>query len=266
MPLAVLPTVIGHRCARAVAPENTLAGLERAARMGVGWVEVDVRLTSDGVPVLLHDPTLDRTTNGTGLLSARSAEAVRGLDAGRWFADAFTGTALPTLDVFLRALVRLGLGVNLELKTDPDDAHAVAQAALAVARTVWPGETPPVLISSFDPAALESAKALASTWPRGLLLDNIRADWRSAAERVEASAIIVNHQAIKGPESVSALTDGGRTILSFTVNDPARARQLRAWGISAVITDRPDQEMMAAMIRPQENVFIYGSMMTARPD
>src|SRR6187551_2113272 len=81
-----LPPVIGHRGAAARAPENTLAGLRRAKALGCSWVEFDVRLTGDGVPVLCHDPKLDRTTDGTGLVSARSFVAIRDCDAGRRFA------------------------------------------------------------------------------------------------------------------------------------------------------------------------------------
>src|SRR6266567_6060143 len=86
-----LPPVIGHRGAAAYAPENTLAGLRHAKALGCAWVEFDVRLTGDGALVLCHDPLLDRTTTGSGLVSAKSLAAVRECDAGSWFDPSFTG-------------------------------------------------------------------------------------------------------------------------------------------------------------------------------
>jgi glycerophosphoryl diester phosphodiesterase len=93
-----LPSVIGHRGAAARAPENTLAGLRRAKELGCSWIEFDVRLTADGVPVLCHDAKLDRTTDGSGLVAARSLSAILDCDAGAWFAQGLAGQGVPTLD------------------------------------------------------------------------------------------------------------------------------------------------------------------------
>ncbi len=263
MPLSALPAVIGHRCARAMAPENTLAGLDRAAAAGVTWVEVDIRLTADGVPVLLHDATLERTTNGVGALSALSAEALSRLEAGLGFGTAFAGATVPTLEAFLGAAARLGIGVNLEIKGDPDDSEATASAAMAIARTVWPQGAPAPLISSFEIPALEAARRLAPEWPRGLLFDLAPPDWQSLADRLDVAAIIANHRHLTTPEAVAALSDGGRSVLAYTVNDPAVAARLGEWGVTAIFTDRPDAEIFSAMIRRRKKSFIYGSMVTS---
>src|SRR5271170_7173679 len=123
---AALPPVIGHRGAAASAPENTLSGLRRAKALGCSWVEFDVRLTGDGALVLCHDPRLDRTTSGSGLVSANSLAAVRELDAGSWFDPSFAGERVPTLDEVLLLASELDLGANIEIKSDRGREYATA--------------------------------------------------------------------------------------------------------------------------------------------
>src|SRR5579862_6026518 len=124
----VIGPVIGHRGAAARAPENTLAGLRCAKALGCAWVEFDVRLTGDGALVLCHDPRLDRTTNGSGLVSAMSLAAIRELDAGRWFDASFAGEKVPTLEEVLVLAGELDLGANIEIKSDRGREYATAAA------------------------------------------------------------------------------------------------------------------------------------------
>ena len=232
-----LPPLIGHRCARAEAPENTLAGLGRAAALGARWVEVDIRLTADGVPVLLHDATLDRTTTGRGRLDAHSLARLAGVEAA-------PGEPVPTLARFLAAALEVGLGVNLELKVDPDEApdmpERLTRAVLATLDAVWPVTAPPPLLSSFAPACLAVAARLAPARPRGLLLETLLPDWATTAAGVGAAAIVIDHACLAGPETVAALAADGRKVAVYTLNDPARARLLLAWGVAAIISDHPD--------------------------
>ena len=93
-----LAPVIGHRGAAKRAPENTLAGLRRAHELGAAWVEFDVMLSGDGVPILIHDETLERTTDGHGAVPDHGLAAIRELDAGAWFAPAYAGERVPTLE------------------------------------------------------------------------------------------------------------------------------------------------------------------------
>ena len=122
-------TVIGHRGAAALAPENTLAGLRRAAEHGVRWVEVDVQLTADGVPMLIHDYVLDRTTNGRGRVSRTPLARIEALDGGSWFGPSYAGEPVPTLERAIETMTKLGLGVNFELKAGPRRANAVSGVA-----------------------------------------------------------------------------------------------------------------------------------------
>src|SRR5579859_6338194 len=107
------PAIIGHRGAAGLAPENTLAAIRAAAAAGARWVELDVQLTRDGVPVLLHDSTLERTTDGEGKVGDADLDALRRVDAGSWFAPRFLGQRVPTLAEAVAELGQLGLGANL---------------------------------------------------------------------------------------------------------------------------------------------------------
>ena len=288
MPLISPPPVIGHRCAQAFAPENTLAGLNRAVALRDAWlepssspgswtvappqapmwVEVDVQLTADGVPILLHDSTLERTTDGSGLISEIEWAEVRRLDAGRHFDAVFSGERIPSLEAFLESALQFGVGVNLELKATTDNAEYLTTATLKIAQAVWRSDSSPSppFLSSFIPDALATAARLAPDWPRGLLLDRIEPGWADSACRVKAVAIVVDHRLLTSPDDVTTLGVDDRAVLAYTVNDPARAAELRRWGVASIMTDRPDAEMAAAMavkIRLAENNFIYGSMVTS---
>lgn len=241
-----LPPVIGHRGAARRAPENTLAGLRVAAAMGVACVEFDVRLTADRVPVLFHDATLDRTTNGRGRLVHRTLAELRRLDAGAWFARRFAGEAVPTLAEAIGALASLGLHANIELKPEEAQGVATAWAVLDVLRKAWPRDRPPPLISSFDWSALATLAAEAPCWPRGLLIRTPRQrQWRGWAARVGAATI---HCGANGLDrkGVEALKTAGLPIAAYTVNDVRRARLLRRWGVDALFTDDP-QRLLAAL-------------------
>jgi glycerophosphoryl diester phosphodiesterase len=240
-----LPPIIGHRGARALAPENTLAGLRCAAARGAQWVEIDIRLTRDQVPVVLHDATLERTTTGSGALAAATLPDLAGLDAGGWFGPAFVGEPVPTLARYLAAAAALGMGVNLELKADGSDPAMLAARTVEVARARWPAAAPPLLLTSFEPRCLEALADLAPDWPRGLLMGTVRPDWRSLAERLGVTVLAVDQAALE-QEQVVELGASGRAVLAYTVNLPARARTLWDWGVASVFTDCPGREIAGA--------------------
>jgi glycerophosphoryl diester phosphodiesterase len=237
----VLPRVIGHRGAAARAPENTLAALSAAARAGAAMVEFDARLSRDGVPVLMHDATVDRTTNGAGALASLDRADLAGLDAGSWFAPGFAGEPVPALADALALCAELGLAANIELKLEGEDGpakEAGARIARAASRA-WPGDRPPPLLSSFSRAALAGAAEALPDWPRACLLHGAPQGWRTWAEAVRAAALNV-HRLDDPPGSHAAFLDFGRPVVAYTVNDPAEARDLLAKGFAAVITDAPD--------------------------
>lgn len=234
-----LPQIIGHRGACAYAPENTLASIRNAAAQGARWVEFDVRLTREGSLVLMHDEDVKRTTNGNGRVVDLTLAELGALDAGAWFGAAFAGERVPTLAETIALLAALGLGANIEIKTGKPEARATAEALASILAAHWPRAAPVPLVSSFEVEALEAMRAVAPHWPRGLLLSELKGDWRGQLERLGAATLNIDHKPLDAGK-VAVARQAGRPVLCYTVNDPARARQLFAWGVSAVITDRPD--------------------------
>jgi len=234
-----VPRVIAHRGASASAPENTLAAFRRAHEQGARWVEFDVKLTADNRPVVFHDETLDRTTDGRGPMAETPLAGLGELDAGKWFDPEFSGELVPTLEEVLDLLADLGMGANMEVKPCPGRDEETAALSLDVARQVWPGDAPPLLISSFSRVALDVARRTAPQWPRGLLLDTITEDWKQAAETVEAWSIHCAADPLT-PSRVAEVLDAGYRVMVYTVNDPGRALNLWDWGVHAIFTDQPE--------------------------
>lgn len=240
------PRVIGHRGAAAHAPENTLAGFRTAAELGCRMVEVDVKLSGDGVAVLMHDGTVARTGGGApGAVRDMSLAALKALDVGASFDPAFAGERVPTLEEALDLALALGLAVNVEVKPCPGREAETAEAAIAVIQAVWPAEREPPLLSSFATDSLLAAKRVAPDLPRGWLVDARPADWRAIVAAVDPATVHPNQVGLTA-EIVSDYRAGGWPVLSYTVNDPDRARTLFGIGVDAVITDRPDALMSVA--------------------
>lgn len=238
MPLKI-PPVIGHRGAAAYAPENTLEGILTAVEMGVTWVEVDVKLTKDSVPVLFHDDTLDRTTNGHGPVAEMAFNDLRDLEAGSWFSDSFAGIRVPTLEEAIDVIFEHNLGVNLEIKPCPGREKETAEAMLDVLARIW-DEPDRLLISSFSHVSLETAQDMAEEWHRGLLLETeIPENWRELAEYLNPATLNIDGREVTR-EQVEDLIELQKPILAYTINDAFLARKLRSWGVDGVFTDDPD--------------------------
>jgi glycerophosphoryl diester phosphodiesterase len=233
-----IPRIIGHRGACAHAPENTLASIRKAAAQGVRWVEFDVRLAREGDLVLMHDDDVGRTTSGKGRVLDLTVAELGALDAGAWFGGAFAGERVPSLAETIALLDELGLGANIEIKTGRPEARATAEALARILAAQWRAAAPP-LISSFEVEALEAMQAAAPHWPRGLLLKELGGDWRNLLDRLGATTLNLDHKPLDAGK-IAIARQAGRPVLCYTVNDPPRARQLFAWGVSAVFTDRPD--------------------------
>jgi glycerophosphoryl diester phosphodiesterase len=239
-----IPKIIGHRGACAYAPENTLASIRKAAALGARWVEFDVRLTRERDLVLMHDDDVKRTTNGQGRVLELGIGELQALDAGAWFGGAFAGERVPTLAETIALLGALDLGANIEIKTEAPEARATAEALGRILDAHWPRGAALPLVSSFEVPALEAMRDVAPRWPRALLLKELKDDWRALLDRLAAATLNLDHRPLDAGKVASA-RQAGRPILCYTVNDPARARQLFAWGVSAVFTDRPDALLAA---------------------
>jgi glycerophosphoryl diester phosphodiesterase len=235
-----LPAVIGHRGAAASAPENTLASLRKAHEFGARWVEFDVRLSADGRCIVLHDDTVDRTSDGRGAAARLTLAELRRYDAGTWFAPEFAGERIPTLEEVIDLLAALGLGANVEIKPAAGDEVATARATVQILRCHWPASLPPPLLSSFAPTALEAARDAAPELARGHLFRRLPSDWQGQAERLGCVTVHCDQKHLT--RSIArAVIDAGYPLLAYTVNDPARAREIISWGAASVFTDCPDQ-------------------------
>ncbi|MDR3425211.1 MAG: glycerophosphodiester phosphodiesterase family protein [Alphaproteobacteria bacterium] len=244
--LDFLPPVIAHRGAAARAPENTLAAFEAAFDDGARWIETDVQLTSDGVPVLMHDDTLERTTSGRGSVAAMTWNEMQRLDAGSWFSPAFSQARVPSLTQTLAFAAQRNMRLNLELKPGQGRAQVTAMVALIEVAKIWPDNAPPPLITSFDLDALKVAAQMHPGWPRALLLGDWREDWRELATTTQASAVSIN-AALLTPERLATLRATSVPILAYTVNDPAQARDMLKTGVNAVISDNP-REILGELV------------------
>ncbi|HEX9489421.1 MAG TPA: glycerophosphodiester phosphodiesterase [Stellaceae bacterium] len=234
------PRIIGHRGAALAAPENTLAGFCMAAALNVEWVEFDVRLTSDGRCILLHDDTLDRTTNGRGPVSRLTFDEVRRLDAGTWFGPDFAGQPVPGLEETIGLLAQLNLGAVVELKPGPGAEAATGRTAAAVLAERWPAALPPPVLSSFKPTALAAARAVAPHLARALLVGTLPRDWRRQVEALDCAMLHADQRRLDQP-TVEIVRDAGLSLFAYTVNLPQRAQELFSWGVDSVFSDCPDR-------------------------
>jgi glycerophosphoryl diester phosphodiesterase len=234
-----LPGVIGHRGAAAYAPENTLEGIREAANRGARWVEFDAKLTGDGVVILMHDDTLDRTTSGHGPVAQATYREIGLLDAGSWFGAAWRGAQVPRLAEALALLLELDMQANIEIKPCGGREVETARAVVEVVQRDWPAGRPWPLLSSFSRASLEEARTGAPDIPRGFLIWKFAADWEAAASGLGCVSIHCADRHLTSPWA-DAIRKAGFALAVYTVNDPVRALELKAWGVQCLITDRPD--------------------------
>jgi glycerophosphoryl diester phosphodiesterase len=256
--------VIGHRGAAGCAPENTLAGLRRAQRLGCRWVEFDVRLTADDKLILLHDNRLERTTDSRGEVRRMPLSAIRCCDAGGWFDPAFAGEPVPTLAEAIAVLAELGLGANIEVKSDRRWAAATAVAAADLVTRLWPRHLPAPLISSFAAQAVAAARDHAPALARGMLVRAVPRDWRRHAEILGCATVNADHRLLRAAV-VAEIRDAGYSVLAYTVNDAARAGELFDWGVTSVFSDLPHLILAALAADPQPEPAPAGLLATELP-
>jgi glycerophosphoryl diester phosphodiesterase len=232
------PRWIAHRGAGKLAPENTLAAFRLGAQHGYRMFECDAKLSADGVAFLMHDATLQRTTNGRGTGADKPWNELAQLDAGGWHSRQYAGEPLCTLENLLRFCLANGHFMNIEIKPTPGLERRTGEAVGELARRVWSAEVPP-LFTSFQPQALEGARETAPDVPRGLLLDTLWSGWLDAAVSLGCRAVVCN-QVLWDEATVKQVHGAGLRCLSYTVNDEWAARRLLALGTDGIITDRVD--------------------------
>ncbi|MGV8850962.1 MAG: glycerophosphodiester phosphodiesterase [Rhodoglobus sp.] len=228
--------IAGHRGDKMVAPENTLEALGHALNSAADYVETDVQLTADGIPVLMHDWTVDRTTNGTGPVWGYSYDELSALDAGSWFGEEFAGATVPTLEEFLNLLRWSTKNAILELKGSWTDGQVTLVSDL-IARN---GVSDHVIIGSFDIMTLQALQRVNPEIPGMLIVRDIVGDPGALAAAAGAVALVTSKKAIThDPELVQRVHDAGLGILIYTLNDSETWSDAVSLGVDGIVTDRP---------------------------
>jgi glycerophosphoryl diester phosphodiesterase len=229
--------LIAHRGAGHHAPENTLAAMRAGMRHGFTMVEYDVKLTRDGVAVLLHDDDVRRTSNGTGNAGEKTLAELAELDFGAWHSERYAGEPIATLYSIAAFTQANGMRSNIEIKPHYG-AEARTGAELArLASRLWAKAAVPPLLSSFSEAALEAARDAAPDLPRALLIsEELPSDWEVRLTRLGCRGLNMNNRYITR-SIVHSVHDAGHHIAVWTVNHPQRARELVDWGCDALFTD-----------------------------
>lgn len=230
---------IAHRGASAHAPENTLAAIREAKKRGAKWVEIDVKLTRDGYPVVIHDDRVDRTTDGRGLVAGLTLAEIRAMDAGSWFAKSFVGEKVPTFEELIETVLELDLGLQVELKPTPGDDVETAEIACSVLRRCWPKDRGRLFLTSFSVRAIRHAAKLMPDTPRAFAVVVPPRDPRALLAEVNCQILHCTSELIDD-DALARLKESGIEFAVATINDPAEASRLLSLGAQTILTDHAD--------------------------
>jgi glycerophosphoryl diester phosphodiesterase len=224
---------VAHRGYSAVAPENTLPALAAGALAGATLIEFDVRTTADGVPVVIHDRTVDRTTGGTGNVWDLTEAEIRALDAGSWFSPGYAGTRVPLLSEVLEVLAEAAL--LLEIKPPA----TLEQVKVIIEMVADRGLLDRTVVQSFDPSVIRLVREAAPDVRRGLLRLRFEADTVDLAR--ELGVVYCNPPVVDvldDPVTVAALHSSDVAIMPWTANDMSQWPALVGAGVAGLISDR----------------------------
>lgn len=233
------PLWIAHRGAGKLAPENTLAAFRLGAQHGYTAFECDVKLSADDVPFLLHDAALSRTTRAEGIAGERPWSELSQLDAGGWHSRRYAGEPMATLAAVAHYVRRNRFALNIEIKPTPGTEERTGRVVAQHAARLWIHDPRPPLLSSFQPASLQAARAAAPALPRALLLDALPEGWFDSALSLGCVAVVAEQTLWDAP-TVERLHAAGLRALAYTVNDEDMAQRLSGLGVDGLITDAVD--------------------------
>ena len=230
------PRIIAHRGGGSLAPENTLAAIRLGQSLGYTAHEFDVKLTLDDRAILLHDPTLDRTTNATGRAADLTLEELRKVDAGAWHSEAYRGETIPTFAEVAQLLLSKGTLADIEIKPTPGFDWRTGTRVALEAEQLWRSAAAKPIFTSFSFEALMAAKEAAPDIPRGWLVSRFTdADWKRM-EDLEAVALVTNHKHFP-PEAIERVKTAGYRVMVYTINEADVAQRYLDAGIDALVTD-----------------------------
>lgn len=229
--------IAAHRGDRASAPENTVPAFEAAVAGGVDFLEVDVQLTVDGYPVIIHDATVDRTTTGTGAVADLTLAEMRTLDAGSWFAPQFAGVQVPMWGEFLDILTRAPeVTALVELK----HTWAADDIENLMSGIYFRGLQDRIVFASFSTATVTALHETAPVIPRVLIRRVLPLDPVAVAQRYDAIAIMTRSSALtERPDAVGEMHAAGLGLLLYTLNNEERWVEALGYGVDGIVTDKP---------------------------
>ncbi|WP_168167230.1 glycerophosphoryl diester phosphodiesterase [Corynebacterium sp. HMSC073D01] len=234
-------TLIAHRGANTLAPENTFSAFRAALDNGINWIETDVDIMGDGTPIIMHDTSLDRTTNHSGQYYDLAVSDLESIDAGRWFAPEFAGEKIPTLAGLIRFMNEHELNANIEIKSNEQgkkESLTLIDNVIAELENLDPARK--VIVSSFNHVLLSIFKQRAPKLPVGCLYATaaLYDDWKSMLELVGAEYIHPEDSYLTR-ERIAAFHEAGFGVNVWTVDDVRRANQLANWGVDSIISNVP---------------------------
>jgi glycerophosphoryl diester phosphodiesterase len=238
--------VIAHRGASGHAPENTLAAFKKAVAMGATFIETDLQMSRDARLVAIHDATLNRTTNGEGLVHNMTLAHLRQLDAGSWFGSEYGGERIPTLEELLAFSKKNDVVFYLELK--PQGSWGGEHALIGALRES--GEIPRVVVISFDASVVLNLRKIEPTLMTGLLYDGQIENPIEKAVEVGARQLLVRGDLVT-PVLLAAARKKDLQVVCWTVNHPAHMRALIGAGIDGIMSDYPDRLIAAVKKEPE---------------
>ncbi|HHU95565.1 MAG TPA: glycerophosphodiester phosphodiesterase [Alcaligenaceae bacterium] len=234
------PSLIAHRGAGKHAPENTLSAVRLGHQHGFTMMEYDVKLSRDGVAILLHDDRIDRTSNGQGLASQYSLADLMQFDFGSWLHEKYSAEPILTLSTMAAYTIAHGIHSNIEIKPETGFEAETGARVARIAQQLWQKASVPPLLSSFSEVALEAAKLAAPELPRALLIeDHVPADYLARLQRLDCVALNLDTK-LTTKELVAETLAAGYQLCIWTVNDPQRAKELLSWGCKGIVTDAID--------------------------
>lgn len=259
--------IIGHRGLPALAPENTMSSFRLAAEKGLDWIEFDVRLTKDGSLVIFHDETLERTTYSIGAVHQLTLAQLRQCDAGSWFSHHYVQEKIPVLEEAIPELLKLGLYMNIEIKTpakpDPRMIQRLAHEIIRILHYTWPKNTTLPLISSFCWPLLTKIRALEPEVPLGFLHPQVTREMIETLSTTPNASLHTHYRSL----SVGLLTAAKQLhvpVLAYTVNEPHIAQSLLHADIFAIFSDNPPHLLKDATWQekdPRAGTFEHSSML-----
>jgi glycerophosphoryl diester phosphodiesterase len=230
------PTLFAHRGAGTLAPENTLAAIRIGHEQGFTAFEFDVKLSADGIALLMHDDTLERTSNGSGAVKDKTMAELARLDAGGWHSAKFRGETIPRFSAVAKYMHGLGLVANVEIKPCPGRDAETGKLVAELCQSLWQDRLVKPLLSSFSVEALTAARAVSRDLPMGLLTGEASAAHLPIIRALNCISVDCDHQYITA-DLVKLFHGEGVRIFAYTVNDPARAAELIDLGVDAICTD-----------------------------